>query len=513
MTDDDRIAGRDRSTVASGNGSRPESDNVVLYLFPDTNLFFQCLPLDQLPWSSTVECDEVHLIVCRPVQREIDNRKQTGNSRVARRARKAHTLFRRLILNNLDQVIIRDTKPLVLLRVEPSYIPDKSFSDRLDYNNVDDSIVGCAFAYRTKNPHHDARLLTHDSGAMATAKMLSLPFVPIPDEWIMPPERNDTERDIVRLKKELEELSKSEPRFAIRNIDAHGADIDSIQCERNAYSPLTDVQTDNLLETLKNEFPLATDFGPRDAAQAQSMDPLRRLSLGMTYFMPASEDDIDEYTNAAYPKWVERCREKFQGLHVSLEELLDPICFWFSIANAGSRPGKDVLVTITARGNFLIQPPRDEEARVAPQESLVLPSPPEIPRGRWQDFLREPAQLLGGLPALPSLDALRALDREDHRRDPNGFYYKPVRPEGPGESFSIECEQWRHGLGATIFGGELFVHHTEGDIRGVIECVVHAENLSGPIREVVRVKASAKQFSTENKARQLVAELCRRRWE
>ena len=246
MTDDNTIAGRDRSTVESSDGSRPESDYVVLYLFPDTNLFFQCLPLDHLPWSSTVECDEVHLIVCRPVQREIDNRKQTRNSRISRRARKAHAVFRRLIVNNLDQVTIRDTKPLVLLRVKPSYIPDKSFADCLDYNNVDDSIVGCALAYRAKNPHHDARLLTYDSGAMATAKMLSLPFLPIPDEWVIPPERSDTDRELVRLKEEVDKLKKSEPKFTIRNTDVHGVDIDSIQCERNAYSPLTDVQTDTL---------------------------------------------------------------------------------------------------------------------------------------------------------------------------------------------------------------------------------------------------------------------------
>ena len=48
----------------------------IIFLFPDTNLFIQCLPLVELDWSMWKQFDEVHLIVSRPVQEEIDN--QTG---------------------------------------------------------------------------------------------------------------------------------------------------------------------------------------------------------------------------------------------------------------------------------------------------------------------------------------------------------------------------------------------------------------------------------------------------
>ena len=40
----------------------------VLYLFPDTNLFIQCLPLQQIDWTLWSDFDEVHLLVSRPVQ-------------------------------------------------------------------------------------------------------------------------------------------------------------------------------------------------------------------------------------------------------------------------------------------------------------------------------------------------------------------------------------------------------------------------------------------------------------
>ena len=40
-----------------------------LCLFPDTNVFIQCRPLEELDWSDWADFEEVHLIVCRTVQR------------------------------------------------------------------------------------------------------------------------------------------------------------------------------------------------------------------------------------------------------------------------------------------------------------------------------------------------------------------------------------------------------------------------------------------------------------
>ena len=65
----------------------------ILYFFPDTNLFIQCQPLEQLDWSEWAAFDEIHLVVCYPVQREIDNQKNRGGHRVGQRSRKAIPYF------------------------------------------------------------------------------------------------------------------------------------------------------------------------------------------------------------------------------------------------------------------------------------------------------------------------------------------------------------------------------------------------------------------------------------
>ena len=85
----------------------------VLYLFPDTNLFIQCLSLPEIDWALWDDFDEVHLLVCHPVQREIDNQKNRGNDRVGQRARKAYQAFRDIITGDDGFETIRQSGPRV----------------------------------------------------------------------------------------------------------------------------------------------------------------------------------------------------------------------------------------------------------------------------------------------------------------------------------------------------------------------------------------------------------------
>ena len=52
----------------------------TLYVFPDTNLFIQCRPLNELDWSLWPDSSEIHLVVTRPVQREIDGQKTVATT-------------------------------------------------------------------------------------------------------------------------------------------------------------------------------------------------------------------------------------------------------------------------------------------------------------------------------------------------------------------------------------------------------------------------------------------------
>jgi predicted ribonuclease YlaK len=164
----------------------------ILYLFPDTNLFIQCRALDQLGWMVWKEFDEVHLIVSRPVQSEIDHQKNRGNDRLRRRARTASSLLREIILGGAGYRLVRDADPTVKLFIRQDLKPNPDLSDSLDYQNEpDDRLVGTAHAFIQQNPRAEVRILTHDTGPMASARMVGLPVEPIPDEWLVPPESTD----------------------------------------------------------------------------------------------------------------------------------------------------------------------------------------------------------------------------------------------------------------------------------------------------------------------------------
>ena len=502
----------------------------ILCLFPDTNLFIQCRPLEELDWSDWAEFEEIHLVVCRPVQREIDNQKGRGNNRIGKRARKTHSLFREVILSESGYKLTRESRPQVRLLVEPSYSPSPELEDRLDYSEADDQIVGCVHAYREQNPESDARLLTHDSGPMASAKMLSLPFVSIPDDWLLPPESNEAERENKRLQTKLEQLKKAEPQFKINCHDNDGNKIDLFEFEFSTCERLSETEISSMVDLLKKQFPLAIDFGSREPMEREY--PTKSLSavLGVKrVFIPVLEQEIDEYTKKEYPAWVEKCEHILRQLDTFLKKKSPPIISSFSAVNEGTRPGKDALVTIKAEGNFQIRPPQDDEDSAKQGDSdknLSLPLPPKPPEGKWttsfgQDRLYDPSALNRILSNLAK-DAtpFRSLsdysfspslaDLSDLRHDPNQFFYKRGRSIASTKSFSLGCEQWRHGIEAEIFECELCFDKNSQEIKGALECRIHAENLSIPLKKTIPVRGKAVPVSVRDHAEALIKDLFNR---
>jgi hypothetical protein len=191
----------------------------TLHLFPDTNLFAQCRALEELDWERWGRFDRIHLIVSRPIQSEIDNHKNKGGDRLARRARSTSGLFKKIILESDGHVTIKDGPPMVKLFVSPQFKVDPDLADRLDYQSKDDQLVGIAHAFSLGNPEADVRILTHDTGPMATAKMVGVKIASIPDDWLLPAESSEVDKAIKNLQSEVRRLKSAEPQFEIGFTD------------------------------------------------------------------------------------------------------------------------------------------------------------------------------------------------------------------------------------------------------------------------------------------------------
>ena len=229
----------------------------------------------------------------------------------------------------------------------------------------------------------------------------------IPDEWLLPPENTESEKELAALKAENARLKKAEPYFAIQCLDGAGAEIERYEASFTWFKPLTDAETNALMQHLKERFPLETDFGPRESSELD-VPPLGFLIRASgRHLIPAPDEKIAKYRDEAYPQWLERCEEVLSDYHRTLQRQEPMPGFVFLAENSGTRPAADALITIEAQGNFQIKPPAwdeddeddsgDKGEHLQKKRTALLPNPPSAPRGSWQTTIGEHAKSLSSI--------------------------------------------------------------------------------------------------------------------
>ncbi|WP_017347471.1 PIN domain-containing protein [Pantoea sp. A4] len=488
--------------------------NSKVYLFPDTNLFIQCKPINEINWSKWNDYDEVCLIISRPVQAEIDRQKGGGNTRLAKRARATSSMFREILLSEEKYREVLSKKPIVRLYIRQDIKPDESLSDQLTYSERDDQLVGIVSSFSDPHNNKKAFLLTHDTGPMASAAMVGVEFIPIPDEWLMAPETSESDKEITKLKTEISRLKKTEPIVSIKfkNHTLDGSEIKNI--EKIIYDPLTDEQLSFLVEKIVDNIPLETDFGNQEDKNRPTSIYDLAMSMGMGIekkFIPATDEQISTYRVDKYPEWIQKCKAYLQECHKQFNNSIIPTRVEALLSNIGTRPAEDTLVTFTARGDFYISPPPYNEEKEKINSRPSLPLPPKAPRGEWET--RNIFDRLANLRDMP-LNYAQAIPRHkdisslihSNARSPNNFYYQN-RPEIPVKTFSLECEQWRHQDDEEIFFTDLFFDLDKEKTSGSLEIKIHASNMADPVSESKPVKITIKKISVFDNAEYLVDKL------
>ena len=265
------------------------------------------------------------------------------------------------------------------------------------------------------------------------------------------------------------------------------------------------------MDLLERRFPIETEFNHRDPVHP----PIISTAVfgQRSYFEPASEEAIRNYRENEYPEWLDDCREWLTGVHDTLQRKEGIPFFTFEVTNVGSRPGKDALVVVRAKGDFKICPPpfEEDEPEETEKTDLHFPSPPKPPQGRWQLSNTSLSRMFEGLNTLgryPLVDipSLTAPLYTPHtpRRDPNAFYYKPTRITEPADTFNLECEQWRHGTSSEPFVGYIFVAEGVSKASGALECEIHAENLFKPAFTRIPVRIEIEHLSSRDVVEEVI---------
>ena len=314
------------------------------------------------------------------------------------------------------------------------------------------------------------------------AKNLNLPFVPIPDEWVHPPEKSDLEKELEAVKSENIRLRKTEPEFRVEMVDSKGREVDLLEVTWQSYEPLSEDRIAKYINDLMVRFPMVTRFD----SNVNSFAAINSL------MRPPRAEEIRRY-HEEYSNWIEEWRLVIANMH-NILAFMDAPSFRLEATNSGVRPGRDALVDIAAQGPFKIRPPLPQ----AEQEDIrekVFPLPPTAPQTKSMADLIRP-----NYPYFPPPPAAQ-------NDDPNKFYFKPDRPHTPVESFILQCGQWRHGPHKEVFDGQIFLNSPFLKLEGALECVIQAENLSEPVIRTFPVRFTIEECDTLQPSQSLIIEL------
>lgn len=386
------------------------------------------------------------------------------------------------------------------------------------YNERDDQLVGIAAQFSKDHPENTVFILTHDIGPMASAKMVGVKFNKIPDEWLLAPETSESDKKIGQLQAELTRLKKTEPNIEIRFENEATGDSD-FNIEMDVYSALTEDQISSLLEHITSAIPPESEFGSKEADENEftGLNNFASLAaiLGKQTFTPAADEETTSYKDEHYPAWIQSCEEYLRDLHNHLNKSTSfpEATAW--ISNTGTRPAEDALVTLSARGNFFITPPKENGEENEPNQ-VTLPMPPEAPKGKWETrnlLLRQFNESYdikppSGLDILTSVFA--DIDQPSFLRNenPNAFYYHK-HSETPVKSFSLTCKQWRHQDEEEPFQAILCFERSPGEISGALEVKVQAANMADPVIKHESINITVAEISALERAEQLVKSLIR----
>jgi predicted ribonuclease YlaK len=256
----------------------------------DTNLFFECRRLEELPWAE-LGSDPVVIALTKPVIGEIDKHKN-GGGRTRKRALDINGRIRNMLVSDQSESVLREASPRVILRLMPMVLPASELEDGLDYRQNDDRIVGIASTLSRGEHYASVSLLTHDTAVASTAKAVGVSFRLIPDSWLRPPEETTEAKRIKELEKDLATYRSQEPLITLREVE----DETTAHVVRRIAEPLSPAAIDQLIDKLRSHHPMRTDF---------TVPAPRRLPDGTEISHDAPDPKLIEvYTTTDYPSWL-----------------------------------------------------------------------------------------------------------------------------------------------------------------------------------------------------------------
>jgi hypothetical protein len=399
----------------------------------------------------------------------------------------------------------------LVLRIQDR--PSKTLADQLNYDERDDQLVGIAAAFREANPSADIRVITHDIGPRASSKAVGVPCEQVPENWLLAPESDESEKRVKAIQAELDRFKASEPSISLE-LDGASKGAKDVTGEYVVFPALSEDEIGAAMRALRVRFPACSDFAsqePKKTASGGSAKSGLFDIANFTFepgrvFTPSNKVEIAQYKDEDYPGWVRNCEKVLRSLHSRMQIQMPRTSLTIRLSNSGSRPAENALVTFVARGTFRIQPPARDDEDAPPRPAFERP--PSPPTGRWSSPLDNLWGTVASARVVPSMFDTHSLGDVRRLRDEEAFYWRPSRPSLPVVEFSLECVRWRHQIDPHRFEVELCVlARDDAEAKGVVEVQVHAANLTSAFTQQVPIRITVRKGNTYEEAGRLIEEL------
>ena len=470
--------------------------------FCDTNLFLQCRSIKSLPWCELAGGEEaIFVYVPRTVQTELDTLKQDGNGRRAQRARDASSTIKEIIRSPDAHIGFKSKDTPVVLRLSGLRSPSAPRHPELDLTRNDDRIIDEALAW--SHTHNErVSILTHDTGVMASARHCKLPFVEVPDGWLLEPEPDGRDKKIAELERIVKAFQTTQPEIQ-SSYSRDSEPVDNILHHVLLFPDLTPVQVEANLQRVQRAHPEVANFErPRPTAHDSA---LSAITVAKEWLPPSSEA-IRTYHDEQYPEWLEKLRVFFLGVNKKIEAAARVFLIQVTIANTGSRPAEATRIQLLAHGGLKLLP---EDTKLKDQFTRVdLPKPPKAPAGRWVNRMFSALEGLNdwnNLGAGPLLTkGLSHLLHPPEPRDPEALYWRHGK-SGISDRWELSCEMFMHKVKPVSFTLPLLVPIDVTLSACALELLVTASNLREPHKHILPIRVTYGEGDTIQSVEQLTS--------
>ena len=462
--------------------SPPGEMALDMLLMPDTNVFIHFKAFDEMPWSTVTAADHIRLVIGYTVAREIDKLKDTGKGRDKRRARGASSLIGEMVLSG-EHKVLREAGPRVTIelagRPQAGWEPPSG----LNPSRADDQVLSDILAFREKLGQ-PVGIMTADNMAFMSAADFGLRddslFLRNDDAWRLPPEPDDRDIEVRKLREQVAALQSTEPRLNLAAI-RDGAEVKLVEVSATSFRPLTHEEIQFLGKKLKTHDPIRKDFSWKPFPSEDSADPIARFGAAVSQYgkhlVEPSEAEISKY-ESDYGEWAQSVENHLSRLHLMLSTIKNSTKLTFLLSNEGTRHAENLGLTFSASGGLLLD--RVPTAKEPSRYSLSFPKPPQPPQARMLSIAEMAARFPDPFSRMSKLpyDAFPT----PGQKDLNSFYWRDGRPHRPTNKWAFDCASFPHLGNPEPFNVLIYLDNKARPKGGSVDAEVASSNVRDRLR-------------------------------